>query len=246
MIRGMYTAGTGMKNCAANINVAGNNITNAATAGYKKDTVTAKSFGSYLTYRMDGETSQSIGSAVNGVTPDKVYTSYEQGTLQNTGRGLDLALEGEGFFTVQNANGEELLTRNGSFSVNADGYLTDTAGNLVLGTGGPINVGTSDITVTTDGEILADGASCGILRLACPENMDNLSKAEGTCFFSPSGPSGEFAGSVRQGFLENSNVDATEEMTNMMLYSRSYQSCSQMIKMMDRIMDKTVNEIAKF
>ena len=247
MIRGLYIAGSGLLNSSQNINVAGNNITNCNTPGFKKDGVVSGSFGEYLTYKMSNGASEELGSFSNGVTQDEIYTMFNQGALTKTGRKLDIALDGTGFFTLLMQDGSINLTRNGHFFLNENGFLTDAAGNLVLGQDGAINVGQADFSVSEKGEIISEGNNCGILLIASPSDNSFLLKEEGTRFSDnyPLQAKDGFQGVVKQGYLENSNVDMTEEMADIMQFSRSYQSCSQIIKMLDKISEKTVTELAK-
>lgn len=245
MIRGFYTAVTGLKTAVNTINVAGNNITNSQTAGFKKDGVVCSSFDQYLTYKTGNGPVEDLGGMTHGVILDQVYTGYQQGAFKQTGSALDFAIEGDGFFTVQTADRQIKLTRNGRFLLNENGYLTDSSGNLVLGNNGPINVGRSDISISSTGEVFAGGQSIGQLRITCPTNLSALVKEEGTLFSYNGDATVAFQGKIHQGVLESSNVDLTDEMTDIMAYSRSYQSCSQIIKMIDQITEKTVNEIAR-
>jgi len=247
LTRGLYAAGSRLINCSKAMDVTGNNLANSGTAGYKKDTLVSKTFGECLAYKISNNNSSQVGGVNHGVTADQVSTSYEQGVLQHTGRPMDLAIEGEGFFTIRTPEGETRLTRNGQFGLNAEGILTDAAGNIVLGSNGPLYVQQADFSVSGQGEIIANGVSCGTLLITCPADSTTLVKEEETQFLNNNGGNAnDFQGSIKQGFLENANVDMTEEMSEMMVLARSYQSCGQVIKMMDRIMEKTVNEIARF
>jgi flagellar basal-body rod protein FlgF len=245
MSRGIYTAASGLITCSEAMNVAGNNIVNASTAGFKQDQLIAKAFDEYLVDQITGNSSKMIGSVSHGVVPDEVYTYYSQGALESTGISTNLAITGDGFFTVQNGDGDMLLTRNGEFSINSDGLLTDTQGNLVMGTNGTIKVSTSDFSVTADGEIFAGGATCGTLKITCPSDLSSLVKVGDNLFSCDSSDSGTFSGSIKQGYLEGSNVDMVDSMSDMMALARSYQSCSQILKMIDTVTEKTVTELAR-
>ncbi len=246
MTKGLYIASSGLINCSKAMNVTGNNLTNAETAGFKKDTLVSKTFGEYLTDKMTTNNVSELGTISHGVTEGEIVTSYVPGVLRETGRPMDLAIEGEGFFTIRTQEGETCLTRNGQFCLNQNGILTDAAGNMVLGKNGPILIGQSDFSINDKGEIFADGVSCGTLLITCPADTATLTKEAGTLFASNNaqGNRGE-QGVIKQGYLEAANVDIMEEMSNMMVLSRFYQSCGQLVKMMDRIMEKTVNEIAR-
>jgi flagellar basal-body rod protein FlgG len=247
MTRGLYIAGSGMLSRSRIINTIGNNIANSATAGFKKDEAVSGSFGEFLTYQIDPSGSSPVGTLTAGSTVDQVYTLQDQGALQESGRSTDLAIEGEGFFTLQGPDGARKLTRNGQFFLDENGFLTDASGNLVLGTEGPVKIGQPDFTVTDKGRIATDGLDLGKLLITCPVDVTLLQKEEGTVFTynDPAWQTKEFQGNIRQGRLEGSNVDMLQEMSDMMQFSRSFQSCGQLVKMIDRIMEKSVNDIAR-
>lgn len=245
MTRGFYAAASGLITCTAAMNVIGNNIVNANTAGYKENFLVAKAFDEFLAIKMGGGASQEIGSLSHGVTADEIFTIYNQAALNQTGKALDVAIQGEGFFTVRTAEDVTLLTRNGGFLVNSEGNLSDAAGNLVLGENGPIAVTGTNIVVTEAGEIFADDLSCGKLLITCPADLTALVQEGDNLFSSAGQENNEFAGSIRQGYLESSNVDLVKEMADMMSVLRSYQSCSQVLKMIDKVNEKSVNELAR-
>ena len=247
MMKGFYTATTGLINRGNIINTISNNIANSNTVGYKKDDVILKSFGEHITNKLSDSENTAIGSTNSGIVEDQVYTDFEQGQLQSTGNSLDLALEGEGLFTVQLANGDTAYTRNGQFKVDQDGYLTDLQGDKVLSTDGPLNVGTSNFSVTKSGEVFVNNESIGTLDISTPDSTTSLLK-QGDLLFKDTNTTAKMAVStatVRQGYIENSNVDMIKAMSDLMENSRAFQSCGQLVKMMDNVMDKSVNEIAR-
>ena len=246
-MRGIYTASGGMLNQNKRMNVTSNNLSNLDTAGYKKDSLITEGFGNYIAYRMSpGEGSAEIGGILYGSKVGDAYTSYGQGALEDTGRTLDLALEGEGFFALQRQDGTRAYTRNGQFFLSEQGYLTDGTGALLLGQNGPLKVGTSDFLVDSQGDVSVGSKQIDTLLLIRPTGTGALVKQTGGLYTLDGNQQLlPFEGAVKQGSLERSNVDATEEMTDIISESRAYQSCAQMIRMMDEIQEKTVNEIAK-
>lgn len=247
MIRGLYIAGTGLLARSHILNTVGNNIANASTAGFKKDGTVSGTFGEYLTYQMANNGVNQVGDLTGGASVDEVYTLLEQGLVQSTGLSTDLAIEGEGFFLLQRPDGRQALTRNGQFGLNEEGFLADALGNLVMGANGPVAPGRSDFTVGPNGQVFSNGVEADALQIFVPLDPQLLAKGEGTTFLynDPAWQGGAFTGTVRQGYLENSNVDMLMEMSDMLQNSRSYQSCGQLVKMMDQIMEKTVNEIGR-
>lgn len=246
MSRGIYAATSKLINCSSAMNITGNNIANADTCGFKKDKLVSQTFGEYLVYKMGKDGSSQIGGISHGIIENQVATSYQQGVLTATGRSLDLAIEGEGFFNLQTPEGQVRLTRCGQFCLNENGMLADASGNLLLGKNGPLSIGQADFTVSEDGEIMVEGKSAGVLLITCPTDLTALVKEEGTTFSYNAyiDQAGNFQGKVKQGFLESSNVNMIDEMSNMMQYSRSFQTASQIVKMMDKVEERTVNDLA--
>lgn len=237
MANGIFVAATGMLNQSRRLNITGNNLSNADTAGYKRDVLAQKSFGDHLTYCIvPGEGAAPIGLATHGVVADETVTQFEQGGLDQTGRGLDFAIAGDGFFTFQTPNGEA-LSRGGHFFLDAEGYLSDAAGNRVLGDDGPIMLTSGEITVGSDGVIYQDGVEAGKLRITVPGDMAGVEK-QGEGFFAYAGDTVDFTGAVAQGALEASNVDVTAQMTDMIAATRAFQTCAQVVKTMDEMTAK--------
>lgn len=238
MGRGIYTAATGLLSNTRSMNVTGNNLANVETAGYKKDAVTKRSFGDHLTYLLSQGGAQEIGTVTHGVISDETVTDYGQGAMESTGRSLDLAIGGEGFFTVMRADGA-VLSRNGRFSMDGEGYLTDGAGNRVLGEGGQIKLNSLDFSVDTKGNIYEDGKLTDTLRITCPTDEAAVTKL-GEGFYGYDGDTAAFEGEVVQGALESSNVDVSSEMTRMISDTRAFQSCAQVLRTMDEAISKGV------
>jgi len=239
MGRGIYTAATGLISNTRSMNVTGNNLANLETAGYKKDSITKRSFGDHLTYLLsqNGEADE-IGTLTHGVISDETVTDYGQGALLGTGRSLDLAIGGEGFFTVMRANGTA-LSRNGRFSLDGEGYLTDGAGNRVLGEGGQIKIENMDFSVDEKGNIYEDGKLTDTLRITCPADGAAVTKL-GEGFYGYEGDTAAFEGKIVQGALESSNVDVAGEMARMITDTRAFQSCAQVVRTMDETISKGV------
>lgn len=245
MIKGLYTAGSGMLTSGRAIDLIGNNLANASTVGYKSDRLITKTFGERLTYQV-GLESAPIGSTGAGVAQDQVSISFAQGAIGETGRALDFAIAGDGYFAVETAEGETALTRNGQFTIDAEGRLTDMGGNRVLGERGPVELETADIQVDASGRIYAGGEYLDTLKIAGPQDPAGMTKRGGGLFsFDGGAELGPFTGQVLQGCTESSNVDMVTEMSEMMRYSRSFQTCSKLVQMTDEILGKTVNEIGR-
>ena len=182
MLRGLYTGWTGMVNEQKRLDVISNNLANADTLGYKQESVSSQSFDKLLTIKIrDGSQAyhnQAIGTMSLGVKVGEVYTDYSQGSIRGTSSPLDLALSGSGFFTITttNAKGETVTryTRDGSFQMTKDGYLVDSQGNRVQGSGGDIQIdpNAKDITIDNSGRITVDGEVKDTLKIVDFEDYD--------------------------------------------------------------------------
>ena len=218
MYTGFYTAASGLTTQNKVVDVMGNNIANADTAGYKKDYLVTSTFGEHL-QRQNG---REIGNVNFGSRADHTYTSFEQGIETGTGRTLDFLIKGDGFFNVTMPDGTTRLTRNGQFSLDADGYLVDNRGNMINCQNGPVMIGNADFTVDEYGRGYLEGY-----------------------FVNTGAENNEFNYSVVQGSIESSNIDMVEEMADMIASSRSFQACSQVIKIFDEIMNKSANQVGR-
>lgn len=249
MVRGFYNAASGMLTQQKKLNVMLNNVANASTAGYKKDVVTSAPFGEHLVTRTEEYNSargENIGDGAYIRTTDDVYTIHEQGALEYTGRSVDLAIEGEGFFLVGPEDGR-VLTRNGQFDIDAEGCLVLPQIGRVQGEGGDIEIGTSYFTVASDGSVYVGENLIDRISIVIDNDPVNIEKA-GEGFFAADDftePEDNSGFKVKQGYIERSNVDMAEEMTRVLAAQRSFQSCSQLIKAYDNMSAKSINELAK-
>ena len=256
MLRGFYTAASGMVTQEKKLNAYANNITNANTAGYKKDNLVAGTFGEHLINRMNayqegGRTP--VGPGVFMQVVDEKYTVFSQGGFEQTGRPLDMALQGDGMFVVQDAQGEQYLTRDGQFSIDEEGYLMLPGFGRVQGENGDIELATSDIGVDGIGNIYVaeededEPTLVDRLLIAIPDDYTALEKAANG-LYTP----GEFVLAtdetpdvmVRQSWVERSNVNMAEEMTRIISSQRSLQSCSQIVKMYDELAEQTNQKVS--
>lgn len=237
MTNGIYIAATGMISRSRSLNITGNNLANLETAGYKRDETTTKSFGEHMVYYLaSGETARPLGDCTHGVATDRTVTQYAQGGIEETRRSMDLAINGNGYFTMA-VPGGTALTRNGRFFLNNEGYLTDTAGNRVLGVNGPIRLQSDRFTVDESGGVYESNMLTNQLRITVPANPDAVQK-QGEGFYAYAGAAANFDGRIVQGALEASNVNLTSEMAGMIEDSRAFQTCAQVVRTMDEMMAK--------
>ncbi|MBC7323879.1 MAG: flagellar hook-basal body complex protein, partial [Moorella sp. (in: Bacteria)] len=163
MLRGLYLSATGMVTQELRQEVISNNLANATTSGYKSETATLQTFPEMLLQRLAEGRATPVGYFSPGVMVDRIHTNFAPGPLEATGRTTDLALAQPGpagtppaFFTVQ-AGDTVAYTRNGSFRVDADGFLVTAEGYPVLGDYGAVYVGTASFKVDAGGQVLVDG-----------------------------------------------------------------------------------------
>jgi flagellar basal-body rod protein FlgF len=214
-----------------------NNLSNAQTPGFKKDVpIFHEVFSEALhpslsTLSMDSEFSQTL---------------LQQGEIQSTRNPLDLAIEGEGFFKVKTPEGVR-YTRNGNFRLTREGVLVQSNGFPVLSRNGEITLRGNQIAVEKDGAIKVDGADRDKLALITFADLKALKK-EGKTLFKLEGEQeekeAEGAG-VIQGALEGSNVNAMEEMVQMIDSLRTFEACYKIVQVQDELNAKSVNELAK-
>jgi flagellar basal-body rod protein FlgF len=214
-----------------------NNLSNALTPGFKKDVpIFHEVFSEALhpslsTLSMDSEFSQTL---------------LQQGEIQSTRNPLDLAIEGEGFFKVKTPEGVR-YTRNGNFHLTREGVLVQANGFPVLSRNGEITLPGGQIAVEKDGAIKVNGADRDKLALITFADLKALKK-EGKTLFKLEGEQeekeAEGAG-VIQGALEGSNVNAMEEMVQMIDSLRVFEACYKIVQVQDELNAKSVNELAK-
>lgn len=244
MIRGLYTAASGLAVQWERQEAIANNLANANTAGYKRDDLIGSTFEEHMIYAVRAGNSRYIGSATGGTVGFQSVTDFSPGELQQTGNPLDLALEGQGFFVVQTPQGER-LTRNGEFTLDNAGNLVTRQGYKVLGEKGPISFRGSAAEILGDGKILVGGGVIDQLRIVRPQNNAALQK-EGANLYIGGGTWGTATGTqVRQGFMEGSNVQSVMEMVRMIEVSRAYETNQKVLAAHDSALDKAVNEVGR-
>jgi len=198
------------------------NLANASTVGYKRR---CNTFSQSLV-------TQEAGTKAETGSEADLYATFDfsQGSLIETGRSLDFALCGKGFFVIETPDGA-LYTRNGIFRLDPNGQIVDSAGRIVAGEAGPISIprgaGLSQISVSSDGRISAAGVPAGRFKLADFKDKEGELLAAGfNCFHAPETavPQSPENATVKQGFQESSNVQLVEELVDMIMVSRLYEA----------------------
>ncbi len=171
-------------------------------------------------------------------------TDFTPGLVRYTGNDLDVALEGQGFFKIQTPKGVR-YTRDGAFSLNAQGALVTRSGDAVLGENGPITIEGGKLTIANDGQVTVDGTSVDKLMLVEFKRPEFLKK-EGSSYYSHQGENNEVSAAadigVKQSYLEGSNVNPTAEMIKMIESYRSFESAQKAIQSIDEITSKMIKD----
>lgn len=253
MFRGFYTLTSGMLTQQRRLNTISNNMSNVSTPGYKADVLTTTTFEEALAYRT-GSTHKNNPAPLNDIamirTVDEVVTNYEQGAFDVTERPLDVALVGAGFFEVETPTNGRVYTRNGSFTLDDEGYLSlQHIGRVIGQDGTPLRLLTDKVRFETDGAIRANesGYLLGQLHIVNFNDYTQLVKS-GEGMFQNTDEENMVNVEVPQmmgGTLERSNVSAMDEMVAMITNQRGIQSASQVLKMFDQIMQRAANDVGK-
>jgi flagellar basal-body rod protein FlgG len=211
MIRGFYTALSGIRSGLTRQAAVAEDLANVQTVGFKRSATDSEDFQLELALSLGG----TIGRLGTGVQPG-VAVEIDQGSFQETGMQSDLAIEGDGLFAVRTANGTA-YTRAGNFTIDARGMLVTSHGDPVLDTQGRTITTNGSLTVAPDGTVV--GTTQRIALYAWPTS--GLSRAGDTSFTSAR-PLGPATGQIRQGELERSNVDLGSSMTELMALQREF------------------------
>jgi flagellar basal-body rod protein FlgF len=239
MDRMIYTAMTGAKHILEQQTTVSNNLANVSTTGFRAQ---------LDTFRAVPVKSEGGLPTRTFVVDNTVGTDFRPGAIQQTGRALDVAVQGDGWFVVQRADGSEGYTRNGSFKLNENGLLQTQDGLNVMGDGGPITIPPdSTVTIANDGTISTNSTlttpSVSIVldrfRLVNPP-QDQLARADDGLFTLKDGTQADGDANVRiiGGALENSNVNAVDSMVNMIALARQFELNINLLKNAESNADK--------
>ena len=257
MLRGLYTAHTGLRNEQNRMDILTNNLANASTVGFKKEGSTSQPFREVLAVKIKDSsvglgTVQPIGHSRLGVKIGENYTDYTQGSFRITDNTYDLALAGSGFFALEytDSQGETSTkyTRAGNFTLTQEGYLVNNDGMYVLDTQNRrIQLDTlKDAAIDSIGSIIQDGRQVARIQVTDFEDYDYLEKF-GDTFFQPVEGATPMEGSaeVKSGVLEMSNMSVISEMVNMIAVTRAYESNQKIMKTYDESLGIAVSQLGK-
>ena len=258
MLRGVYSSVSAMLQLQAKQALTTNNLANANTTGYKSEVMVEKPFQEHMVYNKDNykggvATKQNIGGLSFGVKMDDTITQFEQGNLISNDSPTSFAIQGDGFFTILDRNGNTAYTRDGVFKISPDGYLMTSAGHQVQGintrTGAlePIQVGDAAIAVDPENNITLNGEVAYRFNIVRPNNYDNFKLEADNLYYGGDGVTAvnNFEYFVKQGFKEGSNVDIVTETTNLMTNLRAFEANQTVVKALDATMELVANEIGK-
>ncbi len=240
MLKGLFIARAGMIPRQHRLDVVANNLANINTIGYKKDELFFNKLIKAMAPGADGE--------VDTTDPLKEITDFSPGMLRKTDNPLDVAIVGEGFFTIRTEDGE-VFTRNGNFTLDAEGRLITQDGHPVLGRNGEIQVSSGEVTITDNGTVMVNGEAVDQLKIVTFEDPTLLTKI-GKTYFADSEDAGMITipaeeVRVKPGYLEGSNVNGMDEMVLMIALYREFELGQRTIVTMDRTLDKLINDAGR-
>jgi len=234
MIKGIYTAARGLDARMKNLEIVSNNLANLNTTGFKREVP----FSEIMSQAGNAQVQQ--------------LTDFRPGNFYQTSNPLDLAISGNAFFVIQTKNGPE-LTRNGNFQISNDGYLTDQNGNKVMGNNGSIKLDTlqlnkkNSISISNSGEIKVGDTVVDKLLISKLDDPQQAVKTTGVDFSVENSGfqiAQEADYQIKQGYLEESNVNPIKEMEAMIQISNEYDSSHKIINYLDKSLDEA-NQIGK-
>ncbi|MBD5527071.1 MAG: flagellar hook-basal body protein [Lachnospiraceae bacterium] len=257
MLRGLYTAHTGLRNEQNRMDILTNNLANASTVGFKKEGATSQPFREVLAVKIKDSsvglgTIQPIGHSRLGVKIGENYTDYTQGSFRITDNTYDLALAGSGFFALEytNSAGETATryTRAGNFTLTQDGYLVNNDGMYVLDTQNRrIQLDTlTSANIDDGGRIFQNEREVAQIQVADFEDYDYLVRS-GDTFFQPVEGATLMEGTakVESGVLEMSNMSVISEMVNMISVTRAYETNQKIVQTYDESLDIAVTQLGR-
>ncbi len=253
MIKGWYTAASGMMVQMSRQDVIANNIANASTSGYKKQVSLSRAFPDMLLSRLEttadpsSKPIQAIGRLGTGVCLENIVTDLSVGNLDKTDIPTDLSLAQTGsYFVVETEQGER-YTRNGAFKVNSEGSLTDNQGNPVLDKDNKhINI-SGEFSIDRKGVInFADGTAAVTLKVLNFTDSDKLERIGDSLYSNEKGLAVSAVPSspdILQGYLEHSNVNAIQEMVDLLSVVRSYESLQKVVQAEDETTGVAIDKV---
>ncbi len=238
---GLYTTFLGMRSRQRTLEVQANNIANAMTVGYKAEKMLYSTVEAQA--KADGARQQLVAGSLAASGID-----FSTGAIQQTGRSLDVAIEGDAFLQIQTARGAR-YTRAGNLSLNAGGQLVTKSGDLVVGENGPVTIPQDgELSIGEDGSLAVKGQVFDQLRLVRFDNPTRALVKEGESLFMTTGaeqPLAAGGAKVIQGSLEGSNINSITEMVAMINNNREFESLQKNLSLIMNDLSRKAGEIGK-
>jgi flagellar basal-body rod protein FlgF len=228
----IYKALSGAVAQMRHLDVASQDLANVNTAGYKRQRL---AFSEVLARRQPADDRPGGWVAIGGQR-----TQFSQGAVSGTGNPLDVAIEGDGFFAIRTSRGER-YTRNGGFTLKADGTLITPGGDAVLGNGGPLQITGQKIEIASDGTVRSEEGEIGTIKIVRFVDPKQAVK-EGANLFSAAPTNVKAADDARivQGSLEQSNMSPVEGMVSLITINRQFESYQRAMSLMDSATEKVI------
>lgn len=243
MIRGLYSSASGLLAESTRNDVIASNLAGLSVPGFRRDVATVAAFGPTLDYTAGGAGAGLTGPSA--MLDSRVSVDLQPGAVRATGNRLDLALEGPGYFAVQTRNGEA-YTRGGAFRLDAAGRLTTAAGGPVLGAAGPIVLRGGQVEVRDNGDVLVDGARVDRLKVVeFAPNAQVAKLGDGLLRLTAGQVRPAGATQVRQGYLEEANVNAVSELAGMIASLRAFEASQRALQANDQTLEKAIGEVGR-
>jgi flagellar basal-body rod protein FlgF len=251
MIKGLYSAASAMIANLTRQGILAHNVSNMDTPGFKEILVSMDDWSQVPVLYPPGSTSLGdmslIGNLGLGVETSQEITDFNQGGLQQTNQPFDFSIQGSGFFRVQTPDGER-YTRDGRFTRDVDGNLVTVDGYQVMDdTGQAINLPEGDLEVSPDGTLAVNSQNIAKLGLAAFEDPSTELKRDlPNLFIAEGGATSENTGTVQQGFLEMSNTNPSQLMTQMVAVARAYEAAQKMVQTQDELLGTAISRLGNF
>lgn len=245
MDSGLYSTYTGLRANADLLDLIANNLANASTTAYKSD----ESFMRVFNRAVAESTLGPLDRAINdSAVVEGSLVNFGGGAIITTGSALDLALEGQGFFAIQTPAGTR-YTRNGNFKVNAKRQLVTADGFPVLGKKGAITLPQGIVAISQDGNVQVNDIGVDTLKMVDFADRNQLEKMGSALYENKSSDNKEQAPKdllIRQGFLEQSNVNTVQQMTEMIKVMRQFESLQKCMSLiMNTINEQSINQVGR-
>lgn len=271
MFRGIYAATSAMLVQEKMLDVVGNNLANVDTSGFRARVAVNKSFPEVMMDRVERYTivdealneelgerkfypyvrgRTSIGTMPLANVMSETYMSSQPGVMRYTDNPLDIMVDGDGFFSVEDGNGNTYYTRQGHFQKDGTGFLVTHEGEYLLGDGGRISIGDAvrSVEISESGQVIVDGDQVAVIQVYEFENPTYL-RHVGKSLLQATGDSGApqqlDVPAIRSGIIERSNVEVVLEMVRMIEAQRCYEGAAKAVTSQDELTSRLFTSVGK-